>query len=81
MSMVDRMMEGVVRKNSPKKRVKLMPSHWNHQRRPWIERFFLQGEDTGLGGLSLRLWPPMTPTVPTAWVSRKVKFRQGKRLD
>ena len=34
LSMVDRMMEGVVRKNSTTKRMKLMPSHWNHQRKP-----------------------------------------------
>lgn len=34
LSMVDRIMEGVVRKNSPTKRMKLMPSHWNHQRKP-----------------------------------------------
>lgn len=42
MSMVDIMMEGVVRKNSTTNRVKLMPSHWSHQRTPWTERFFLQ---------------------------------------
>ena len=43
LSMVDRMMAGVVRKKSPTNRVKLMPSHWSHQRKPWTERFFLRG--------------------------------------
>lgn len=63
LSIVDRMMEGVVRKNSPTKSVKLIPSHWNHQRKPWMDRFFLQGEDTGPGGLSPGLWLPAMPAA------------------
>lgn len=48
MSMVERMMEGVVRKNSTKESVKLMPSHWDHQWKPWTDRFFLQRREHGL---------------------------------
>lgn len=42
LSIVDRMMEGVVRKKSTTKRVKLMLNHRNHQWGPWMERFCLQ---------------------------------------
>lgn len=42
LSMVDIIMEGVVRKNSTTNREKLMPRHWSHHRTPWMERFFLR---------------------------------------
>jgi hypothetical protein len=51
--MVDIMMEGVVRKNSTTNREKLIPSHWSHQRTPWMERFFLQRQHQPRERLSL----------------------------
>lgn len=61
LSMVERMMEGVVRKNSTTKSTKLMPSHWSHQRAPWTERFFLRRRGHGPCRLNSRD-PATNPT-------------------
>lgn len=42
LSMVEMIMEGVVRKNSTIKRSKLMQVHLNHHFSPRTERFFLE---------------------------------------
>lgn len=44
LSMVEMIMEGVVRKNSTIKRSKLMEAHRSHHFNPRTERFFLEKE-------------------------------------
>lgn len=79
MSMVDRIMEGVVRKNSPTKRMKLMPSHWNHQ----LEA--LNGEVLPAERRTQALEAYLSGSghlrhQQCTWlrVGQKVRFRQGK---